>query len=468
MQGSRSRKLREKLNNALRRERLGEALRHYEALEELEPREPRWPHRKGDLLKRLGQTEEAVDAYEMAIDMYAQQGFVARSAAMAKVVMGIAPDREDVLSRVNPKAARKLHRSTRSTIVTADRDSDPGSEEHEITHTQKRRITADALPLIADESVVDDALRFSRPPGARLPTLDLDISDAELRDPPELTADGRSERPTPEHLAQLPSMPLFAEVPQEVLGRIVKESRLVTLEAAESLIERGTTADALFVLVEGSVQLIRRIDEDAVVLSEGDVVGISCLLERVCYEGDVTARTKVSALRISKLLLDRLVEEHPPLGDVLIEILGRRLVSTLVRTSPMFAGFDNGTRSDVAGMFEVRRANQGTAILQAGKRADALYIPMIGELTAIGEDGEELGRLKLGRVLGQHSILTRTASPLTVLAASDCLVLRMSARRFHEVAAKHPTMVAHLEALAQSPDTPTFSLVPAAQRKSGA
>ncbi len=90
---------------------------------------------------------------------------------------------------------------------------------------------------------------------------------------------------------------------------------------------------------------------------------------------------------------------------------------------------------------------------------------MIGELSAIGADGEELGRLKLGRALGQHSILTGTPSPVTVMTDSDVLVLRMSARRFHEVASEHPAMVTHLEELALGPDTPTFSLVPAAKRK---
>ncbi len=459
MSGSPSRKLREKLHSALRRERLTEALRLYEALEEVEPHEARWPHRKGDLLKRLGRPHDAVEAYEHAIDLYAQQGFVARAAAMAKVVMGIVPERDEVLSRVNPDTARRLHRSTRSTVVTANLE--PEADSQEITQTKTKRISADALPLIADESALDEALRFTRPPDPRRPTLALDISDAELQDRLALDEDGLHERPTPEHLAQLPSVPLFAEVPQSILAKMVKESRLVNLEPGENLIERGTTADALYVLVDGSVQLIRAADEDAMIFSEGDVVGISCLLERVRYEGDVTARTKVSALRISKLLLDRLVAEHPPLDEVLLEVLGRRLVSTLVRTDPMFAGLDNGTRSEVTAMFEVRRAARGTAILKAGRRADGLYVPMVGELIAIGMEGEELGRLKLGRALGQHSILTQAPSPFTVMAASDVLVLRMSARRFHEVASKRPSVMAHLEELASRPDTPTFSLMPA-------
>ena len=440
-----------------------EALLHYEALQGVERNEPRWPHRKGDLLKRLGREGEAIAAYERAVDLYAQQGFVARAAAMAKVVLAMAPDRVDVLERVDVGAARKLHRSARSAIVTAD----AGAEFDDQATTQTKRLAIDALPLVADDSAADDVLRFTVLPSPQHPTLDLDISDAEVQDRPPMV-DGLSERPSAEHLAQLPSMPLFAEVPKSMLSKMVRESRLIDLEPGENLIDRGTTADALYALVEGSVQLIRATNEDAIVLSEGDVVGISCLLERVNYEGDVTARTKVRALRISRLLLDRLVAEHPALGDVLLEVLGRRLVATLVRSSPMFSSFNNGARSEVARLFEVRRANQGTVILEAGKRADGLYIPMIGELAVIGPDGEEIGSLKLGRALGRHSMLTQSPSPMTVKATSDVLLLRLSARRFQELVAAHPHMVAHLEELARRPSTPSFSLLPEPRRHSGA
>ena len=457
MSSSRSRNLREKLHTALRKERLREALGHYETLELLEPTEPRWPHRKGDLLKRLGRPQQAVIAYERAVGLYAQLGFVARAAAMAKVVIGIDPDRRDVLERVTPNVARELHRSARGKGFAAD-----------TLTPQANRISSDAETLVDHGPATGDTLRFSSPPAARHLTLELVLSDAELQDRPEFSEEGPSERPSAEHLAQLPSMPLFAEVPHSILSRIVSESSLVDLEPGQHLIDRGTTADALFVLVEGSVQAIRAADVDAVVLSEGDVVGISCLLNRVCYEGDATARTKLRALRISKLLLDRLVAEYPNLEDILLEILGRRLVGTLVRTSPIFASFDADTRLKVAGMFEVRRANEGTTILQAGKKADGLYIPMIGALTAFQPNGDEIGSLKLGRALGQHSMLTRTPSPITVKAETDVLLLRMSARRFHALVAAHPKMVAHLEELARRPSSPAFSLIPEPLHKKGA
>lgn len=443
MSGTRSRKLRDELQRALERGRFTEALGLYEVLETMERDEPRWPHRKGDLLKRLGRLDPAVQSYIRAVDLYAEQGFVARAAAMAKVVIGIDPNREEVLDRVNADAARELHRSARTHI---------------------RRISADALPLVAAPD--GDVNRFTQPPAAR--RLELHLSDAELDDRPEPPPGALTERPPASRLALLPSMPLFAELPQSALARLVRESQLIELPPGAILIERGTTADAFYVLIEGSAQFIRPQNEDSIVLSEGDVVGISCLLDHVTYEGQVTTRTQVRALRISKLLLDQLVQEHPVVADVMLEILGRRLVAMLLRSSPMFMGFDSQTRSKVASMFNVRRATMGTNILEAGMRADGLYIPMIGKLVAVGPDGDVVGELKLGRALGQHSMLTGKPSTMTVRADSDVLVLRLSARRFGELVAKHPKMVAYLEELARRPSSPSFSIVPGPQQKTGA
>jgi len=459
--GRRSRKLRDKLQQALWKERLDEALGIYEALESVEPNEPRWPHRKGDLLKRIGRKQAAVSSYETAVDLYATLGFLARAAAMAKVVMGIDPTRSDVLERVNLDPARKLHRSARGAVVSAADNGVDGDE----PVTQTKRITTGAVPLVRDESVADGELRFTKPPMSARQPMDLDVSSAEVGDRSLVNSGMMSERPTAQHLALLPSAPLFAEIPKPMLERLVMESRLIDLEDGERLIEKGTTADSLYTLVEGTVELQRTPDEEPVLLSEGDVVGISCLLEQASYGADVTAQGKVRAMRISKLLLDRLVAEHPPFGEVLLEVVGRRLVATLVRTSPLFAGFDDKGRSRVARMFEVRMANKGTTILQAGKRSDGLYIPMLGELIAKGPNGEELGKLKLGRALGQHSVLTQGASPVTVEALSDVLVLRMPATRFNKLVSRNPKMIAHLEALARRPSAPTFSLVPGPRKK---
>ena len=130
----------------------------------------------------------------------------------------------------------------------------------------------------------------------------------------------------------------------------------------------------------------------------------------------------------------------------------------------MFSGFESGVRAEVACMFEVRRAGRGTLILEAGKRADGLYIPMIGQLSAISPTAEKLGRCKLGRALGQHSILTRTPSPMTVMATPDVLVLRMSARRFQPGVSRTRRWSRISKSSRFGPSAPSFSLVPAPEK----
>lgn len=451
---SKSTDLRAELSKALKSDKLNEALDIYELLEKRFKDEPRWPHRKGDLLQRMGRKADAVLAYERAVDIYAAQGFVARAAAMAKVIMAIDSSKGEVLELVDPEAARQLHRRNRSVIVTADEPPTPVSEG---PPTATQSLITDALPLITDRTAPSDETRFTKP--EKTGDVRLDITGVELLQRPSARESLMSQRPSANTLAQLPSMPLFAEVPRNILETLVRESTLIDVEDGQRLVTAGTTADALFVLVEGNVIGQRGSDVRSLLLGEGDVAGVSCLLSNVNYGEDIIACGRVRALRISKLLLDRLVEEHPPFGDVLLEILSRRLLATLLRTNPIFAAFDEETRKKIASMFEVRRAVAGTRILEAGKRSDGMYLPMYGRIVALKEDGTRIGDMELGHTMGQESMLMRQPSPITVQAASDVLLLRMAAPKFSDLLMKRPDVVQHIETLKRRKVGQTYSFV---------
>jgi len=451
---SKSTNLRAELSKALKSDRLHEALDLYDLMEKRNADEPRWSHRKGDLLQRMGRKADAVLAYERAVDLYAKKGFVARAAAMAKVIVAIDPSKSGVLGQVDPEAARRLHRQARSVIVTADEAPTP-EDDGPTTSTQS--LVTDALPLITDHTAPSGETRFTTP--EKTEDVRLDITGVELLQRPSPNESQMSLRPSASTLAQLPSMPLFAEVPRDILSTLIRESTLVDIEDGQRLVTAGTTADALFVLVEGNVVGQRGTDVRSLLLGEGDVAGVSCLLSNVNYGEDIIACGKVRALRISKLLLDRLVEKHPPFGDVLLEILSRRLIATLLRTNPIFTKFDEETRKRIAGMFEVRRAFAGTKILEAGKCSDGMYLPLHGRLVALREDGQRIGDMELGHALGQESMLTRQASPITVQASSDVLVLRMAAPRFSDLLMKRPDVVQHIGMLKRRKMGQTYSFV---------
>lgn len=403
---SRTANLRKELAKALSAKKVNRVLDLYERIEKCEPKEPRWSHRKGDLLQRMGRKAEAVLAYERCVELYAASGFVARAAAMAKVIIAIDASKSPVLERVDPDSARRLHRQSATARSGVSR-----FRKTEQTRPAKLGLT--------------DVELCRRPP------------------PPEPLI---SERPSAGTLAQLPSMLLFAEVPPEILQGLIRESTLVDVQDGQRFVTAGTAAEALYVLIQGNAVGQRGTDTQSLLLGEGDVAGVSCLLSNVSYGEDVTACGRTRVLRISKDLLERLVARHPPLGDLLLEILGRRLVATLFRTSAMFAAFDEATRAKIARLFEVRRAAVGTRFLEAGEVADGMYLPLHGRVVARKADGTRVGDIELGWALGQESLVTRRPSPITVEAASDVLMLRMPAQAFHELLVRRPDVVQHIDA----------------------
>jgi len=79
------------VSSALRLGRIADALALYEQMEKTKPNEPRWSHRKGDLLHKMGKDHDAVAAYQRAVDLYAAKGFEARAAATARLMRQLEP-----------------------------------------------------------------------------------------------------------------------------------------------------------------------------------------------------------------------------------------------------------------------------------------------------------------------------------------------------------------------------------------
>jgi tetratricopeptide (TPR) repeat protein len=110
VRGQKSHRASQRIRTALKSRRYERALRLYEELEACEPKEPRWPLRKGDLLLRMERKPDALEAYERAVELYLAQGFVSRATATAKVIAGIDPSRANALERAELAAAERSYR----------------------------------------------------------------------------------------------------------------------------------------------------------------------------------------------------------------------------------------------------------------------------------------------------------------------------------------------------------------------
>ncbi|MEM6958329.1 MAG: cyclic nucleotide-binding domain-containing protein, partial [Myxococcota bacterium] len=244
-----------------------------------------------------------------------------------------------------------------------------------------------------------------------------------------------------EDLAKLPAMPFFAELPKPALGMLLADATLVEAAAGERWIAAGDAADALFVIVEGDAEVHVAGRPRPLALGEGDIVGESCLLDDVVRRADVNARSAMTALRIPKASVDAVVDAYPDVRHRVQELLTRRLLANLLHTSPLFAAFDPGSRKELARRFEVRAADAGTVLVEAGKRSDAVYTLMLGSLNRGGS------AMRPGDTFGQRSIIDHSPAEHTVVASTEALLLRLPRAKFSELAALYPPVIAALSEL---------------------
>jgi CRP-like cAMP-binding protein len=548
------RKLRKQLETALAKQKDSDAIAVLGELIEAEPKIPRWPHKRGELYRKHGKKREAIECYTLAADLYTDQGFLARAVALAKTIIDIDPRATQVLERIDPQAAQRMHRQQRPGALSARPvphpallpdsglppppahpaillDDAPPLPRHaailpESDAPLPRHAAIlpedDALPrrrhpavlpedtkapdpatvlarVRAQAPVRPDAPRPPAPPRApardgdlprvpgppRLPDLGtsmldmaeeltiapdvrpnetrfsnapparrlrMDLTDLELRPrkpaPPSISI--RPPPPPARSLSQLPLFPLFAELPQQALVELVKGSDVIELQDGALVMRRGDATDALYGIVEGSVDVMVPGQITKMTLAEGDVFGESALLQGEKRHADVVVRGHLVALRIPRQTFNHVASLYPRMAELLLELLTRRLLGNLLASSPLFQEFDARARQELAHKFEVRRAPRNTVLAEIGKAMDALYVNLTGALEVIYADGRPAELHESGTMFGQSSLLTQDPSDITVKALYNMLVLRLPGPAFQSLVMQYPGVLAHVSELASN------------------
>ncbi|HWC70138.1 MAG TPA: cyclic nucleotide-binding domain-containing protein [Actinomycetota bacterium] len=119
------------------------------------------------------------------------------------------------------------------------------------------------------------------------------------------------------------AVPLFGDLDAHDLAHVARWIEEVRATPGELLIEQGTMPYELFVIEEGTVDVVRD-GEPLATLGAGDVVGEIALLEQHRRMASVIARTAVRALALHVDALQEITSEMPELGAELRELMERR------------------------------------------------------------------------------------------------------------------------------------------------
>ena len=133
-----------------------------------------------------------------------------------------------------------------------------------------------------------------------------------------------------DQIARLRNVPLFADLPDEVLADIA--ARATSFEASEGhvLVQPNMAGTGLFVIEDGSVRVEapgRKIE-----LGPGEFFGELALLdENATHGARVTAASAVRCLALGREDFDALLVGQPRLAIAMLKTVARRLAGTSTR-----------------------------------------------------------------------------------------------------------------------------------------
>ena len=124
-------------------------------------------------------------------------------------------------------------------------------------------------------------------------------------------------------IERLRRLPLFGELDHHDLSQLMRWVREVEVADGDLLFEQGSMPHDLFVIEEGSVEVVRD-GRSVATLGAGEVVGERALLKLERRWASVIAVGHVHAVALSADDLAEMSEQMPELADRLREMMARR------------------------------------------------------------------------------------------------------------------------------------------------
>ena len=122
----------------------------------------------------------------------------------------------------------------------------------------------------------------------------------------------------------LAEVPIFTDLSSRHLKKVAGAGRLVRFHEGASIIQEGTPGDALYVLIDGEVN-VHRPGLPAVTLGIGSFFGEMALFDDSPRSATIVASGPVLCLVITRARFHKLLRTEPPIALGLLKELARRL-----------------------------------------------------------------------------------------------------------------------------------------------
>ena len=133
--------------------------------------------------------------------------------------------------------------------------------------------------------------------------------------------------------SELLRVPAFADLPDDQIAWFISQAEELHFKAGETYFRQGDPADAMFVILEGQLQVRGEIGGETVVftMKPGDVTGVLPFSRMKQFTVAARAVTDVRVLRFPSSLFPELVQKMPELTQRLVGLMSDRIRETTRR-----------------------------------------------------------------------------------------------------------------------------------------
>lgn len=139
-----------------------------------------------------------------------------------------------------------------------------------------------------------------------------------------------------EKIELVQQIPIFRSLDRPTLQLIAKTSTAVDIPEGERLFSQGDAGDALYVIVEGSANIVMRYGATEVPITQlgtNEVIGELAVLSDVPRTASVDAITDLVTLRINREDILDLVQTHGDVGYQLLQVITAKLIDVNQRAN---------------------------------------------------------------------------------------------------------------------------------------
>ena len=226
---------------------------------------------------------------------------------------------------------------------------------------------------------------------------------------------------------------LLSGLGQRALQSVLEALEPRVFEPGETIVEEGQSGNSMFAIVEGSVEVLRTLKSGrrrmVAYLGEGDFFGEMSLLSDVPRLATVKAFERTAVLELTRERLERILQRHSSVEEVLRGFHRERLLGDVLRSNPLFQAFTPEQRQALGRDFQLCSRPAGALVLEQGQEVDALYLLLRGQCEVLHQypDGKAsfLRRLGEGDLFGEISLMLGLPATATVRTDTPCLLLRL-------------------------------------------